>query len=149
MSKIIMVSTLGDVWLEPDVAKAVAMAMKKDATSATINGSIYTIRSIQGLLQPETYKMMYVTKKRSWTCQHGSGHAWNDTCQCKTAVVADLNTKALEKKNPLTPEQELEVERKRHANLAWINSFKHNFKDPKFRNKEARHKFIKEFKLPK
>lgn len=143
-----MVSSLGDVWLTPSEATAVAKAMKNNVASMTLRGSIYTTRSVQGLLQPDAYKTMYITKKRSWTCQHGAGHAWNDNCGCKAQLAQNLDTKALNAENELTPEQQAEKYRKSQANLAWINKFKRDFKNPDFKSKKKRLQFIAEFKVP-
>lgn len=146
---IVMVSSLGDVWLTPQEATAVAKAMKDNVTSMTLRGSIYTTRSVQGLLQPDAYKTMYITKKRSWTCQYGSGHAWNDNCSCRPSLPQNLDTKALNAENELTPEQMVEKERRALANLAWINKFKRDFKNPDFKSKKKRLEFIKNYKVEK
>lgn len=145
---IVMVSSLGDVWLTPQEAQAVAKAMKNNVTSMTLRGSIYTTRSVSGLLQPEAYKTMYITKKRSWTCQYGSGHAWNDNCSCRPSLAQDLDTKALSAKNDRTPEQELEDRRRSLAMSAWIRKFTGDWKNKDFLNAKVRDKFIRDFKMP-
>lgn len=142
---IVMVSTLGDVWLSPEEATAVAKAMKNNVTSMTLRGSIYTTRSVQGLLQPEAYKTMYVTKRRSWTCQKGAGHAWNDNCTCATQLKMS-NAPQLAAAHELSPEEELEAQRRLAANLAWLNSIKHDWSLGK--DTKKREAFIKDFKLP-
>lgn len=107
---IVMITSIGDVWLERSEATAVAKAMRDNVSSFAIHGCIYTTRSVQGLLTPETYKTMYVSKKRSWTCRNGSAHAYNDSCYCRTQQKIDINQKQIENNIPQTPEQKLRTE---------------------------------------
>jgi len=143
VNDIVLVSSVGDFWITGEVARKVATSMQKGTAHITINGNMIACNSIRGLLQPAQYKTNAVNSRRNWVCKRGTGHAFNDVCNCKDPIKADLTKPALEKSNPLTPEQQAEKDRRSRANLAWMRANKGNFK--RLANKAERDKFIAEY----
>lgn len=143
---IIMVSSIGDMWLDEAIANPLAKAIKGNTKFVTLNGNFIAVSSIRALLTPEAYKLMVTTRKFNWVCKYGAGHTYTDNCQCKPAVQMS-NAAQLEQANPLTPEQQAEKDRRASASLAWLNKYKHNFKSDEFKDRKKRQAFIDNFKV--
>lgn len=141
---IVMVSSMGDMWLDEAIANKLAQSMKSNAKYVTLNGNIIAVNSIRALLKPEDYKLMVVTRKQNWVCRHGNAHSPTDNCFCG-AELKPTNAPQLEKTNPLTPEQQAEKDRRASAHLAWLKKFKHDMKNPDFRNAQKREEFVKNY----
>ncbi len=143
----VLMTYIGDYWLDDGRAvKLTALLSSNKTTMIDLDGSAIMLSQVQGLVTAEAYKLTAFTKKRNWVCKLGSGHAWNEHCQCKVALQP-TNAPQLAEATPLTPEQELEQERRTTANLAWLNMHKKNFKAPEFKDKVKRQKFIDEYKI--
>lgn len=147
---IVLVSSVGDWWIDEETARKVAGAMQKGTAYITIKGSMIATNAIRGLLQPDKYRTQAVNMKRNWTCSHGSGHAYNDSCQCKPKQQADLTKTALAETNPLTPEQQAEKKMRTDAQVAWIKSCHGNWKlaADKGKRDEYVDNFIKNYGKP-
>lgn len=140
---IVLVSSVGDWWIDEAIARKVAEAVQKGKAFIHVEGSMIATNSIRGLLQPEKYKAQAVNYKRNWICKRGSSHTYNDNCWCKDPVTADLTKPALAEKNDLTPEQQAAKDLRALASREWISKHKPNWK--KIADKEGREKFIKDF----
>jgi hypothetical protein len=143
---VVMVSSIGDMWLDEATAKALAHAMKGGSKFVTLKGNLIAVNSIRGLLKPEDYKLMVTTRKQNWVCKYGNGHSPADNCQCHPAVKAS-EAPQLAEEATLTPAGKAEQERRKQAWLAWLKKYKRNFSNPEFMNNEKREAFIRGYKM--
>lgn len=135
---VVMVSSMGDMWLETSTANKLARAMQNNtAKFVTLNGNMIAINSIRGLLTPEAYKAMASTRKQNWVCRWGSVHQPSDNCQCQPQLP-NLETKALKEHEP-TEDEKL----RGRAVLEYMRENKRDLKA--MTNKTKREEFVKQW----
>jgi len=139
---IVMVSDLGDLWLSQNEAQQAAQAKAKNVTSISLHGNIYATSAIRGFLSPESYKVMYKSKRRSWSCAYGSAHQWDENCRC-SIKLSQPKIEKLEERNELTPTQQQKADLRAQANISWIRFCGKDF--ARLKDKEERTIYIADY----
>ena len=83
----IVVTRLGDYWVTQDQARTIAKTLGT-AKFITLEGSMISTYSIDGILTPEQYKDNARQRSKHWKCQHGNIHGATEFCRCGHALAS-------------------------------------------------------------
>lgn len=81
----VVVTRLGDYWVTQDQARKIAESLGA-SKFITLEGSMISTYSIDGILTPEQYKTNASQRGRSWRCKYGNVHAAAESCRCSIAL---------------------------------------------------------------
>ncbi len=132
----VLVTKLGDYWLTQAEARAVALALG-ESKYITIEGSMISTFSIDGIVTAEQYKLAAKQRGRSWKCAHGGVHVGNDPCRCSIQLAPPRQPVGYIE---MSPEAKLEADARSQALREYMRK---NLKDPvALKDREAREKFV-------
>lgn len=83
----VVVTRLGDYWVTQENARKVAEALGS-AKFVTLEGSMISAYSIDGILTPEQYKDNARQRNKHWKCPHGNIHGALEFCSCGKALAS-------------------------------------------------------------
>lgn len=83
----VVVTRLGDYWVTQAEARKIGAALGS-AKFITLEGSMISAYSIDGILTPEQYKDNARQRGKHWKCPHGNIHGALEFCSCGKALAS-------------------------------------------------------------